>query len=68
MPRSEPTLIQSLKNRGEKIAFVSCGCKHVICKSSLGKVYTWYLKFCYVYNITNEIIFFFKGDGANVDS
>ena len=40
-PRANPTLIESLKNMGEKINSVECGYKHVICKSSLGKVYTW---------------------------
>jgi len=40
-PREIPTLVESLKNDGEKISSVACGYKHVICKTSLGKVYTW---------------------------
>jgi len=41
LPRESPTLIESLKADGEKISSVSCGYKHVICKTTLGKVYTW---------------------------
>lgn len=40
-PRHLPTLIKSLKNTGEKIVSASCGFKHVICKSNLGKVFVW---------------------------
>lgn len=40
-PRNVPTLIESLTSLGEKIVSVSCGFKHTICKSSLGKVFTW---------------------------
>jgi len=41
LARDSPTLVESLKTDGEKISSVSCGYKHVICKTSLGKVYTW---------------------------
>mmetsp|Transcript_25679 Transcript_25679/g.25241 ORF Transcript_25679/g.25241 Transcript_25679/m.25241 type:complete len:437 (+) Transcript_25679:694-2004(+) len=41
LPRSAPTMIASLKKQGEKIANVSCGFRHVIARSTLGKVYTW---------------------------
>ncbi len=41
LPRFGPTLVDSLKNMGEKISAVECGYKHVICKTSLGKVYSW---------------------------
>jgi len=40
-PRNLPTLISSLKSTGEKIVSVSCGFKHVLCKSNLGKVFLW---------------------------
>lgn len=36
LPRKIPTLINSLKDAGEKILQVDCGFKHVICKTSLG--------------------------------
>lgn len=39
--RHLPTLITSLKNIKEKIISVSCGFKHVICKSNLGKIFAW---------------------------
>ena len=39
--RETPTLVESLKNEGELIVSVSCGFKHVVCKSNLGIVYTW---------------------------
>ena len=39
--RDTPALVETLKNEGENIISVSCGYKHVICKSKLGKVYTW---------------------------
>ena len=40
-PRHLPALISSLKNKGEKIVSVSCGFKHVICKTNLGKLFLW---------------------------
>ena len=40
-PRTLPTMINKLKASGEKINSISCGFKHVICKTNLGKVYTW---------------------------
>ena len=39
--RKKMTLIKSLKDSNEKILEVSCGFKHVICRSVLGKTYTW---------------------------
>lgn len=36
--RNSPTLIESLRNSGDKITSVECGFKHSIAKSSLGKV------------------------------
>lgn len=39
--RNLPTLIEKLKSIGEKIKFVSCGFKHVICKTGLSKIYCW---------------------------
>lgn len=39
--REVPTLIQSIKDDGEKIVQAFCGYKHVICKTSLGKIYVW---------------------------
>lgn len=41
IPRLSPTIIDSLRTAGEKIVAVDCGFKHAICKSSLGRVYTW---------------------------
>lgn len=40
-PRDAPVLITSLRDYGELVTQVACGYKHVICKTSLGKVYTW---------------------------
>jgi len=40
-PREVPTVIEELKDLGVRVTTISCGFKHVICKSSLGKVYTW---------------------------
>ena len=40
-PRHLPTLISSLKQTGEKIVSASCGFKHVICKTNLGKLFLW---------------------------
>jgi alpha-tubulin suppressor-like RCC1 family protein len=34
-----PELVKSLKNF--KISQISCGFKHVICRTTLGKVFTW---------------------------
>ena len=39
--RSNPTVINKLKNLGEKVNFISCGFKHTICKTNLGKIFTW---------------------------
>lgn len=41
IPRSSPTMILSLKKQGEKVASVCCGYRHVIARSTLGKLYTW---------------------------
>ena len=40
-PRNLPTLIEKLKTMKEMIKTVSCGFKHVIAKTGLGKVYSW---------------------------
>jgi len=40
-PRDAPALIESLRGEGAKITEVSCGFKHVICKTAVGRVYTW---------------------------
>nr|BAI63634.1 myosin10 [Tetrahymena thermophila] len=40
-PRKIPTLVYCLRDAGEKISQIDCGFKHTICKTSLGKVYTW---------------------------
>mgnify|MGYP000846203966 FL=1 len=40
-PRRYPTLISKLKNDGELAAQVSCGFKHVICKTTFGKIFVW---------------------------
>ena len=40
-PRDIPEIITALKDIGERIDSLECGFKHVIAKSSLGKVYTW---------------------------
>ena len=40
-PRADPTLLDHLRRLGEKIVHVSCGQKHSICLSGLGRVYTW---------------------------
>lgn len=39
--RSQPTLISSLKNKGEKIIDICCGFDHAIARSTLGKAFTW---------------------------
>lgn len=36
-----PTLIEKLKNSKEMVKEISCGFKHVICKTGLGKVFAW---------------------------
>ena len=38
-PRKIPCLIEALSN--EKIDGIECGYRHVLCKTTLGKVYTW---------------------------
>jgi alpha-tubulin suppressor-like RCC1 family protein len=50
--RPSPTLIESLRNSGDKITAVECGFKHAIAKSSLGKVFKIKIK-------TIKSIFFF---------
>ena len=40
-PRDVPDLIASLRDLGEKIDTLECGFKHVIAKSTLGRVFTW---------------------------
>ena len=40
-PRYAPEVIATLKSIGEKVESVSCGFKHVIGRTHLGKVYTW---------------------------
>ena len=40
-PRDVPELLSSLKDIGERIDSLECGYKHVIAKSTLGKIYTW---------------------------
>ena len=39
--RDQPTLLSALKDLNEKIVEVSCGHKHVIVQSVVGKLYTW---------------------------
>lgn len=39
--RNEPTIILALRDANEKIIDISCGSKHVIAQSALGKLYTW---------------------------
>lgn len=39
--RGIPELVTCLKDAGEKIDTVVCGFRHVIAKSTLGKVFTW---------------------------
>ncbi len=39
--REKLCLVKNLKNKNEKIVEVSCGYKHVICRSTLCKVFTW---------------------------
>jgi len=40
-PRDVPELISALREVGERIDQIECGFKHVVVKSTLGKVYTW---------------------------
>lgn len=40
-PRTDLTLIRYLKDQGEKVVEMSCGYKHVICRTALNKIYTW---------------------------
>lgn len=40
-PTEFPELIQCFRDIGERIDSIECGYKHVIAKSSLGKIYTW---------------------------
>lgn len=36
-----PVLIQTLKDRNEKVIEIHCGFAHTICRTALNKVYTW---------------------------
>jgi myosin-5 len=45
--RIEPILISALKDANEKIIEISCGHKHTIVQSVIGKLYTWGLNDCY---------------------
>lgn len=40
-PRSSPEIITALRETGEKVESASCGFKHVVCRTHLGKVFTW---------------------------
>ena len=40
-PRNRPTPINLLRRANEKVEEVSCGLKHVVCRTNLGKVYSW---------------------------
>lgn len=40
-PNDIPELIACFKEAGERIDQVECGFRHVIARSTLGKVYTW---------------------------
>ena len=40
-PRSVPVLISSLKNQKEMIKSISCGFKHTIAKTGIGKIFVW---------------------------
>ena len=40
-PRDQATLIETLKVLKVKVNQIACGFKHVICRSTLKKVYTW---------------------------
>jgi len=39
--RSSPTLVSFFKDNNEKVFEVSCGYKHVIGRTNVGRVYTW---------------------------
>jgi hypothetical protein len=41
LPRNIPILVEKLKNEKEKVNKVSCGFRHTICKTTLGKIYVW---------------------------
>ena len=41
LPRGLPEQVKALKDAGEKVDNVVCGFKHVLVKTSLGRVYTW---------------------------
>lgn len=41
LPRNKPTPINLLRRANEKVDEVSCGLKHVVCRTNLGKVYSW---------------------------
>lgn len=41
IPRKSPSIIKTFQNSEEKAIQVSCGFRHVICLTFLGKVYTW---------------------------
>jgi len=41
LPRASPEVIAALRETGEKVESASCGFKHVVCRTHLGKVYTW---------------------------
>lgn len=40
------TMVEKLKDLGEKTMEVSCGYKHVVCRTANGKVYSWGLGSC----------------------
>jgi myosin-5 len=39
--RYELTLVEKLKSLNEKVVEMSCGNKHVVCRTSLSKIYVW---------------------------
>ncbi len=41
IPREELVLIMKLKELNERVIEVSCGMKHVTCRTALHKIYTW---------------------------
>jgi myosin-5 len=40
-PRSSPTLVSFFKENNEKVIEVSCGNKHAIARTNIGRIYTW---------------------------
>jgi myosin-5 len=40
-PRRQPSPLNTLRRANEKIEEVSCGFKHVVCRTNLGKIYSW---------------------------